>query len=132
MTTGILIVTHNRVGQVLLETAQSILGNIPMPVACINVPHGESTVSVQQTAREQLQQLRCDDGVLLLTDMYGSTPSNICQRLLDEFPNTAMVAGINLPMLIRVLNYPNLELPALTHKAMSGGQDGIMQYPTKE
>lgn len=126
MNTGILIITHNQVGEVLLNTAQSILGTIPMPVAMVNVPHGENTENIIQLAYERYRGLNCNDGVLVLTDMFGSTPSNISQRLLAEFPATALVTGINLPMLIRVLNYPSLDLAQLAHKAVTGGQDGII------
>lgn len=131
MTTGILIITHNQVGEVLLNTAQSILGSIPMPVALVNVPHGECTDSVFKSAQEKYRELDNPDGVLILTDMYGSTPSNISQRLQDEFPATMLVSGINLPMLIRVLNYPDLDLAQLAHKAVTGGRDGIVQSDSK-
>jgi PTS system ascorbate-specific IIA component len=126
MTTGILIITHNQVGEVLLNTAQSILGSIPMPVALVNVPHGECTDSVLKSAQDKYRELNTPDGVLILTDMYGSTPSNISQRLQDEYPATVLVSGINLPMLIRVLNYPTLDLHQLAHKAVTGGRDGIV------
>ena len=64
-------------------------------------------------------------GVLILTDIYGSTPSNIACALSTK-ENVRIISGINLPMLIRVLNYPNLELDELVLKAISGGQEGIM------
>ncbi len=126
MTTGVLIITHNQVGEILLNTAQSILGHLPTPVALVNVPHGEDTQTVHEQARQQYRALDCEDGVLILTDMFGSTPSNISQRLIGEFPATLAVTGLNLPMLIRVLNYPALDLQQLAYKALSGGQDGII------
>jgi len=131
MTIGIMIITHNRVGEVLLDTAHSILGKLPMPVACVNVPHGENTDLVYEQARKRYSELACD-GVLILTDIYGSTPSNISKRLMASFPATLLVSGVNLPMLIRALNYPDLELHALAHKALSGGQDGIILWQNKE
>ena len=66
----------------------------------------------------------------VLTDMYGSTPSNIACRLTGT--HTKVVAGINLPMLIRVLNYPRLTLTELAEKALSGGRDGIMYCVPRE
>ena len=65
------------------------------------------------------------DGVLVLTDLYGSTPSNIAASLLGTGA-VQVVAGLNLPMLIRVLNYPAEDLPALADKAVSGGNRGIL------
>ena len=57
--------------------------------------------------------------------MFGATPSNIACRLRDEI-DVRVVAGVNLPMLIRVLNYPRLHIDELVHKAISGGRDGIV------
>jgi PTS system ascorbate-specific IIA component len=57
--------------------------------------------------------------------MFGSTPSNIATSL-ERDGHVAVVSGINLPMLVRVLNYPHLSLAGLTAKALSGGSDGIL------
>ena len=57
--------------------------------------------------------------------MFGSTPSNIACRL-NQLPHVRILAGLNLPMLVRVLNYPNLSLEALSEKALSGGHDGVL------
>jgi PTS system ascorbate-specific IIA component len=65
------------------------------------------------------------DGVLVLTDMYGSTPSNVASSLGRE-DRVVVVAGLNLPMLVRVLNYPEDSLSALAEKAVSGGNRGIL------
>jgi len=57
--------------------------------------------------------------------MYGSTPSNIACHL-NEPGITQIVSGINLPMLVRILNYPRLELDDIVNKALSGGKDGVL------
>jgi PTS system ascorbate-specific IIA component len=57
--------------------------------------------------------------------MYGSTPSNIANRLMKR-PEVSVISGISLPMLIRVMNYPKLSLPELINKALTGGHDGIL------
>jgi PTS system ascorbate-specific IIA component len=73
-----------------------------------------------------LRELDAGDGVLVLTDMFGSTPSNIATRL--RAPGAlAVVAGVNLPMLVRVLNYASLDLQALVDKAASGGARGVLR-----
>jgi PTS system ascorbate-specific IIA component len=64
-------------------------------------------------------------GVLILTDLYGSTPGNIAKNLLVD-SGFKLVSGMNLPMLIRILNYPELDLEAMAEKAVSGGKDGIL------
>ena len=75
-----------------------------------------------------LDQLDEGDGVLVLTDAYGSTPSNIACRL-GARRQVAVVTGLNLPMLLRVLNYPALPLDELKEKAVSGGRDGVLLVP---
>jgi PTS system ascorbate-specific IIA component len=64
-------------------------------------------------------------GVLVLTDIFGSTPSNIAASLAED-GRIAVVAGLNLPMLVRVLNYPEDPLEGLTEKAIVGGNRGIL------
>jgi len=126
MTVGLMIITHNQIGSTLMETATDMLGSSPMPLEVIAVTTGCSPEYLLQTAREKLELLSQGDGVIVLTDMYGSTPSNIATRLCDHGNNVVVIAGINLPMLVRLLNYPNLNLEQLVDKAMSGGQDGIL------
>ena len=75
---------------------------------------------------EALVELDKGQGVLILTDMYGATPSNIACASTTQ--TVEIVAGLNLPMLIRVLNYPGLSLADLMKKAVSGGREGIMLY----
>ena len=75
---------------------------------------------------------KVDDGtgVLVLTDMYGGSPSNIAKKLLQT-NNIYGISGVNLPMLIRVLTYREKDLKTLVKKALSGGSEGIMQIPLK-
>ena len=80
---------------------------------------------MREQAQGMVQELDRGDGVLVLTDIYGSTPSNIAAELQKE-GRVYVVAGINLPMLIRVFNYPVLDLTRLAEKALSGGRDGIL------
>lgn len=125
MSVGLLIITHNNIGQQLLETATIMLGTSPLDTANLAI---ESDSDLEQSishARALLAEVNQGDGVLVLTDMYGSTPSNIANRLADN-NNVTVITGVNLPMLIRVLNYPRLNLNQLSEKARSGGHDGIM------
>ena len=78
-------------------------------------------------ANQKVASLDKGDGVLVLTDMYGSTPSNIATKLLYEHKNIALIAGINLSMLVRLLNYPDSTLQQLIDKALSGGRDGVLR-----
>ena len=82
-------------------------------------------------AKQAAEKLDSGDGVLVLTDMYGATPSNIACRL-RKLHDVRVVAGLNLPMLIRVLNYPGLDLDELMHKALSGGRDGVLIFKPED
>lgn len=125
MSVGLLLITHNRIGADLLDTARSMMGEIPLNTRCLAVSQSEDPDSLLTRAMAHYQTLNTGDGVLVLTDMYGSTPSNIANRLLRQ-PKVQVIAGLNLPMLVRVLNYPSLRLHELVNKALSGGHDGVL------
>ncbi len=125
MSVSLLIITHDRIGEQLLHTATTMLGVCPLNAATIAV-HGDGDPDViADEAETTLARLDEGDGVLIITDAYGSTPSNIAIRLLKT-RRAMVVAGINLPMLIRALNYPRLNLEELAQKALSGGRDGVL------
>ena len=125
MTVGVLVITHGRIGEEMLEQASATLGVCPLETEALPVFPEFNIDEMDIMARVVCLRLNSGDGVLVLTDMYGSTPSNIALRLLD-LPNVEVVSGINLPMLIRVMNYATLSLSELRDKAVSGGHDGIV------
>lgn len=125
MSVGLLIVSHGKLGDYLLETAAQMLGVCPLATAVLPVSFDSDPDVVFEQAAQVVARLDGGNGVLILTDMYGSTPSNIVNRLHDRH-QVQIVAGVNLPMLIRVLNYPRLNLDELAYKALSGGRDGVV------
>ncbi|MDH5301151.1 MAG: PTS fructose transporter subunit IIA [Gammaproteobacteria bacterium] len=128
MAVGILIITHEHVGQALLDTAINTLSFCPLDAAVINVACDCDIDKITASAKEHWRKLQTGDGVLIMTDIFGSTPSNIACAL-QTLGRCVVVAGINLPMLIRVLNYPHLTLSELVAKALSGGREGILASP---
>jgi len=122
---GILLITHDNIGAVLLRTAIEVLGISPLSTSSLAAPSDCDPERILAEARQAAEELDSGDGVLVLTDLYGATPSNIACRL-HRFHELRVVSGLNLPMLIRVLNYPDLDLDELQHKAVSGGRDGIL------
>lgn len=124
---GLLLITHNRIGNALLDTATHMLGMCPLMVEAIPVLPDCDPEAMVARGRDLVRELNNGDGVLVLTDMYGSTPSNIAARLADR-GDVMVVCGVNLPMLVRVMNYPRLSLQDLAEKAESGGRDGIFPY----
>ncbi len=125
MNVGILLLTHGQIGNALLQTAVEVLGVCPLSSCVLSAPAGCDPEKILSEAGAALNELDSGDGVLVLTDLYGSTPSNIACKL-QLHAQVRVVTGLNLPMLIRVLNYPGLELDALRDKALSGGRDGVL------
>lgn len=130
MSVGLMLVTHAGVGNALLRSAVEVLGCCPLAAETLDAPNGCDPDAVLDRALELGKTLDTGDGLLVLSDLFGSTPSNIACRL-QQFHEARIIAGLNLPMLIRVLNYPSLHLDELAHKAQSGGRDGVLQCTTR-
>ena len=121
---GILLVTHGTLGDTLIDCATHILGNRPEQVASISIPGQACQDDVNAAIDARLADLEQGEGVLILADIFGATPCNCVTRALTA-GKVEGVAGVNLPMLIKVLTYRYLTLPELTSKAVSGGIEGI-------
>lgn len=125
MSVGLLIITHDGIGASLLGTTSLMLGGCPLQAKLLMASRDSDPEELSNKASEYVAVLDSGDGVLILTDLYGSTPSNIATQLKGK-ANVSVVTGLNLPMLVRVLNYPDLNLENLCIKALSGGHDGVM------
>ena len=124
MTVGILLVTHNQIGAELINTARQMLACTALPTKVVSIEIKDQPELVLQQLQQKLNELDQGKGILILTDMFGSTPSNIACNVSDRH-DIRIISGLNLPMLIRVLNYPDLNLDQLEQKALSGGLEGI-------
>ncbi|MBN2690095.1 MAG: PTS fructose transporter subunit IIA [Gammaproteobacteria bacterium] len=124
MSVTVIIISHEDIGAALIQTATKAFEELPLPTTVVNVGNDDNPEDLIDKLRMLLQKICTDAGVLILTDLYGSTPSNIAKAL--QGTNTRMVSGLNLPMLIRVMNYPDLSLDELAEKAISGGKDGVI------
>ncbi len=121
---GVVLVTHTEYGAWLLKAAEMILG--PQQ-HCMSV-----SVDVSQEVEQTVQRLKqvvaeCDTGagVMLLTDMFGGTPTNISLSLLGS-RELEVVTGVNLPMLLKVLNSRQTPLARLAQEAKEAGMKGIV------
>jgi len=128
MSVGLLLISHDGIGPALLGTTSLMLGGCPLQAKLLMASRDSDPDDLSRQAEEFVDALDTGDGVLILTDLYGSTPSNIASRMNNRHEIRA-ISGVNLSMLIRVLNYPELNLAALAEKALSGGQDGIREIP---
>ena len=126
MKVGLLLLPHNDIGSQLLLAAKSIFGDTPSRVELLSVDHYDQPNDVIHLAKQYVKVLDEGKGVLILTDMFGSTPSNIASEF-SNVKNVEVVSGINLSMLLNIFNYPTLSLAALTKKALDGGKQGIVK-----
>lgn len=131
MSVGVLIITHANIGNALLEAARNMLPNNTLHAHALEICHGCDVDTMRTQAIEAIQDLDQGQGVLILTDMYGSTPSNIASDLLQHHHAIA-IAGINLPMLVRVMNYLEFDLEGIAAKAATGGQNGVFVFRKKQ
>ncbi len=131
MSVGVLILSHEGVGPALLGTATLMLGRCTLKTSLLTASRDCDPDKLMDDAVEQIKNLNSGDGVLVLTDLYGSTPCNIANKLALE-KQVEAVSGLNLSMLIRLFNYPQLTLEELSHTAISGGKDGIVKIGAKE
>ena len=129
MSVGLLIITHAPFGEATLKATFGTLGQLPLTTRVMDLIPDCDLEKERQRAKELLDELDQGDGVLILTDLYGATPSNIaCSQIGEEAPYI-LVSGLSLAMLIRVMNYAKLDLARLAEKAVSGGHCGIFQHP---
>ena len=129
MSLGLLLVTHGKLGHLMLETMTDMLGELPLKTDVLEVRRVQATDVLLRQGLRMIERLDDGQGVLVLADAYGSTPANIADKLAANAPRTRVVAGVNLPMLVRVFNYPTLSLEAMAQTAVEGGQKGIMLCP---
>jgi mannose PTS system EIIA component len=123
--TGILLVTHNGLGDSLLNCVQHVLGSVPANVMVLAIQSNDDPQRKEDEGRAVIAHLDTGNGVLLLADMFGATPSNIGRRLC-QLPNVAGVAGLNLPMLLRAVYNQNRPVQELAQMALEGGRECIV------
>lgn len=126
MAVRLILITHEDVGSVMLHTVKQTYGTLPIPATVVAIKHSTDLDMLIPHLEQLIKNLSDQEGVLILTDMYGSTPSNIAVRLKEHNENIHVISGLNLPMLMRVMNYPDLTLQDLADKALSGGKDGVI------
>ncbi|HEV7799951.1 MAG TPA: PTS fructose transporter subunit IIA [Burkholderiales bacterium] len=125
---GILIIAHGTLGESLIHCASHVLNKRPPRLKQLGVTAQDDPLLLLPQARALVKELDDGGGVLILSDMYGGSPSNIAAKLLIP-GRVEGVAGVNLPMLIRALTYRDKPLATLLIKAVSGGCEGVMRIP---
>jgi PTS system ascorbate-specific IIA component len=122
---AILIFAQRHLGEGLLHSIEHVLGTVPPGIETFAVDYYRNPEQTEQALRERIGQFPANDGVLILADIYGASHTNAACRLLQP-GRVELVCGVNLPMVIRALNYRNRDLATVTAKALSGGAEGIV------
>ena len=125
MAVGVLLLTHESLGDALIETSRHLLGRVSLKVDALAIPPGSDIDFSMEAVASRIRSLDSGDGVLVLTDVFGATPSNVLDKIAPTGVATKRVSGLNLPMLLRVLNYPEQSLAELAQTAEQGGRAGI-------
>ena len=127
---GILIVSHGAFGESLIHSASHVLGKRPLYLRQLGVTVHDDPDAILPVAQDLIRFLDQGAGVLVMTDIYGATPSNIAARVLRP-GRVEGIAGVNLPMLIRALTYrENSALMEVRDRALAGATEGVVRMGT--
>lgn len=126
MSIALVTITHDHIGEEIFDTACQILGEPSFRVRHVRFSPQDAPEDVEQSLVAAVEALDSGDGVLVLSDLYGSTPCNVARRLPPGH-EVQILSGINLPMVLRVLNYAHLELAELAGRAADAGRLGVVQ-----
>lgn len=122
--TGLFIIAHAPLAGALRAAAMHAFPEAAEAIAVYDVPAGATAEAYQAEAAERLAALGCAE-TLIFTDVFGATPCNIA-RSLAELPGVRVVAGVNVPMLWRALNYRDKSLDDMVALALAGASQGVM------
>ena len=122
---GVLIVAHDTLAESLARALTHVLGTRPPQFESFAVSSSDDPLDLLPKARAALERLDAGEGVLVFSDIYGATPCNLAVKLLRP-GRVELVAGVNLPMLVRTFTYRTKDMDTLIKKAVSGGCEGVL------
>lgn len=127
MSVGLLLITHEGIGEQLLRAARAIMV-AALPNEALGVRPDDAPERIGEAVVAAMQRLDRGDGVLALCDLYGATPCNAIRRRAAD-ANLRIITGCNLPMVLKIFNYAALDVDQLAAKALEGGKTGILKAP---
>jgi PTS system ascorbate-specific IIA component len=120
----IFIIAHAPLASALKACALHVFPDCGPHVSALDIPPNLPPAESVAQARQMMQMQGGDK--LLLTDVFGATPSNIAKQLTDGI-SSRLLTGVNLPMLLRAVTYRHEALDVLVQRALAGGSQGVMQ-----
>ncbi len=122
---GLLLITHDTLGEALIQCASHVLNKRPDQILQLGVAAGDDPNDLLPLARQLLKLVDTGEGALVITDIYGASPANLAAKLLQP-GRIEGLAGANLPMLLRAINYRDKDMETLLARATGGGRDGVL------
>ena len=122
---GIMIIAHDSLAEGLARAVTHVLGSRPPQFEVLSVAATDDPAALLPAARELVRQLDTGSGVVVFSDIYGGSPSNLAAKLLKA-GRVEGIAGVNLPMLVRAFTYRTRDMETLLKRAVSGGCDGVL------
>ena len=122
---AVLLIAHVPLANALRQGALHVFPEAADQIVAVDVSPQAAPDDTLTAARAALDRLPADGGVLILTDLFGATPCNVAQRLADG-ERTQLLAGVNLPMLLRAITYRAEPLAAMAQRALDGGVRGVV------
>lgn len=126
MACGILLITHPGIGASILAIATALMRQLPLQAEAFEVPLDGDLEILLPEASSALRRMDSGEGVLVLTDLYGASPSNLAGQLARLGTPVRRVSALSLPMLLRVMNYPEQGLDQLPATAAAGTRNGAI------
>ena len=126
MAIGVLLITHPGIGSATLAVATRLLRSLPRRSEALEVTDDGHPAALLPQASAALRRVDSGDGVLVLTDLYGATPSNLAAKVARLGTPVKRVSALSLPMLLRVMNYAELTLDELPAVAAAGARNGVL------
>ena len=127
---GILLMTHAPLGQAFITAVAHVFRGPTERFEAIDVTADQDTSEIHALAKTAIARLDEGDGVLVITDIKGGTPSNCCNSLADA-GHVEIIAGISLPMLLRAITYRRDTLDVVVEMALAGAQNGAVRVDNR-
>ena len=122
---GILLVTHANLGSALIETAELILEGSRENIGFVSINIQKKPERLRKKIKKGISKVKTDDGILILTDMFGGTPSNLSYSFLEE-GKVEVISGVNLPILLKAINLRGrMDMDDLTSSLIKNGRRSI-------